>query len=109
LLPAGVVLTGGASLLPGMRTIANRVLRMPARLAQPENISGMTDMLRSPAFSTSVGLLRLGLIMDIEDSRRNNLRKDQRGHNRPNNASGGLGKKLGGLFRRFLPEDEHLT
>lgn len=109
LLPAGVVLTGGASLLPGMRTIANRTLRMPARLAQPEAISGMTDMLRSPAFSTSVGLLRLGLIMDIEDSRRANVRNDTRAVNRSPNHSSGLGKKLGGLFRRFLPEDDQLS
>lgn len=101
LLPAGVVLTGGASLLPGMRAIAHHTLQMPARLAQPESISGMTDMLRSPAFSTSVGLLRLGLIMDIEDNRRESFRRN----GRPETNSG-IGKLLGGLFKRFLPEDE---
>lgn len=107
-LPAGVVLTGGASLLPGMKAIANRTLNMPARIAQPEHISGMTDMLRSPAFSTSVGLLRLGLIMDIEDNRRATFSKTTRGAKNSGEGSG-IGKVLGSFFKRFLPEDEKDT
>jgi cell division protein FtsA len=106
LLPAGVVLTGGASLLPGMRAITSQVLRVPARLAQPENISGMTDMLRSPSFSTVVGLLRLGLIMDIEDRRQHDVEKTRPANN---TQQGGLGKLLGGFFKRFLPEDEQFS
>lgn len=105
LLPAGVVLTGGGSLLPGMKAVANQVMKMPARVAQPENISGMADSLRSPAYSTSVGLLRLGLIMDIEDTRRANARRDNRPP-RASNDSGSFGKFLGGIVKRFLPEDE---
>jgi cell division protein FtsA len=58
LLPAGMVLTGGSSLLPGIKVLANRVLGVPVRIAKPENLIGMTDRLDSPAFSTSVGLLR---------------------------------------------------
>jgi cell division protein FtsA len=63
LLPAGMVLTGGTSALPGIRATASRTLGLPVRLAQPENLLGMTDRLHSPAFSTSVGLLRWGLLM----------------------------------------------
>lgn len=58
LLPAGMVLTGGSSLLPGFRTIASQILGVPVRLAKPENLLGMVDQLDSPAFSTSVGLLK---------------------------------------------------
>jgi len=58
LLPAGMVLTGGTSALPGIRSVAGRVLGVPVRIAQPENLIGMTDRLETPAFSTSVGLLR---------------------------------------------------
>jgi cell division protein FtsA len=57
LLPAGMVLTGGTSLLPGIRQLATRVLGMPVRTAQPEKLLGLTDKLNSPAYSTSVGLL----------------------------------------------------
>jgi len=58
LLPAGMVLTGGASALPGIKRVAGEVLGMPVRVAQPENLSGLVDRLNSPAYSTSVGLLR---------------------------------------------------
>jgi cell division protein FtsA len=58
LLPAGIVLTGGSSLLPGMRTMANRIFGVPVRIARPEGLVGMTDRLNSPAFATSVGLLK---------------------------------------------------
>ena len=64
LLPAGMVLTGGTSALPGIRSIASNVIGVPVRLARPENLIGMTDRLESPAFSTSVGLLRWGMLMN---------------------------------------------
>jgi len=64
LLPAGMVLTGGSSLLPGIRTLGNRVLGLPVRVARPENLIGLVDKLNSPAFSTSVGLLRWATLMN---------------------------------------------
>ncbi len=63
LLPAGMVLTGGSSALPGIRNLASRVLGLPVRLAKPENLVGMVDKLDSPAFSTSIGLLRWAFMM----------------------------------------------
>jgi cell division protein FtsA len=63
LLPAGMVLTGGTSLLPGIRNLASSVLGLPVRLAKPENLVGLTDQLQSPAFSTSVGLLHWALLL----------------------------------------------
>jgi cell division protein FtsA len=63
LLPAGLVLTGGTSALPGIRSLASRTLGVPVRIAAPENLIGMSDKLESPAFSTSVGLLRWALLM----------------------------------------------
>jgi len=63
LLPAGMVLTGGTSLLPGIRGLATRVMGLPVRLARPENLLGLTDQLNSPAYSTSVGLLNWALLM----------------------------------------------
>ena len=57
LLPAGMILTGGVSLLPGIRNLATRVLGMPVRTAQPDKLLGLADKLNSPAYSTSVGLL----------------------------------------------------
>ena len=67
LLPAGVVLTGGTAALPGIKRIAGEVLGMPVRTAQPENLLGLVDRLNSPAYSTSVGLLRWALSMHDND------------------------------------------
>jgi cell division protein FtsA len=67
LLPAGMVLTGGASALPGMKRVASGVLNMPVRTAQPENLLGLVDRLNSPAYSTSVGLLRWIVSMQNQD------------------------------------------
>jgi cell division protein FtsA len=61
-----MVLTGGASALPGIKRIASEVLGMPVRVAQPENLSGLVDRLNSPAYSTSVGLLRW--VVSMQDS-----------------------------------------
>lgn len=75
LLPAGMVLTGGTSALPAIRDLASDVLGIPVRIAQPENIVGMVEHLKSPAYATSVGLLRWaasedGRSLSLEDTRR---------------------------------------
>ena len=68
LLPAGMVLTGGSSLLSGIDKVGSEVLNMPVRLAKPENLTGMIDQLDSPAYSTAVGLLYWSmLIQDTPD------------------------------------------
>jgi len=63
LLPAGLVLTGGSSTLPGIRSLASHTLGVPVRIAGPENLIGMSDKLESPAYSTGVGLVRWALLM----------------------------------------------
>ncbi len=58
LLTAGIVLTGGSSQLRGITDVAEQVLNVPARVATPHNLLGLVDQLNSPAYATSVGLLR---------------------------------------------------
>jgi cell division protein FtsA len=58
LLPAGMVLTGGTSALPGIRQLASQVLGIPVRTAGPEKVVGLVDQLKSPAYSTAFGLLQ---------------------------------------------------
>ncbi|NSW51061.1 MAG: cell division protein FtsA [Anaerolineae bacterium] len=62
LLPAGMVLTGGSSLLPGIQELGNRIMGVPVRIAQPENLYGLVDQLHSPAYSGSVGLLHWAML-----------------------------------------------
>jgi cell division protein FtsA len=103
LLPAGVVLTGGTSALPGIRTVANKVLNVPVRIAQPQNLVGMVDKLNSPAFSTSVGLLRWALLMSeiapVQNRRRSALRPQGQGTGSGNPTW----EKIKEFLRRLLP------
>ncbi|HEY7024571.1 MAG TPA: cell division protein FtsA [Candidatus Limnocylindrales bacterium] len=60
MLPAGLVMTGGASQLAGAARLGREVLQMPVRVAGPSGVSGLTDNLLTPAHSTSLGLLMWG-------------------------------------------------
>ncbi|GAP14270.1 cell division protein FtsA [Longilinea arvoryzae] len=98
LLPAGMVLTGGSSLLPAMRNLASQVMGLPVRLARPENLVGLTDQLNSPAYSTSVGLLYWALLMS----------ETMPVHSRRSSRSGAGGtsvdlEKLKEFLKRLLP------
>ncbi|MBA3778611.1 MAG: cell division protein FtsA [Chloroflexi bacterium] len=59
-LPAGVVLTGGAAQLTGAAELGREVLQMPVRVAAPAGVGGLVDNLLNPAYSTSIGLLLWG-------------------------------------------------
>jgi cell division protein FtsA len=60
LVPAGLVLTGGSSNLAGIAALGRDILRLPVRVGAPTNIYGIGDVLRDPAYATSVGLLLWG-------------------------------------------------
>jgi cell division protein FtsA len=60
MLPAGMVLTGGASQLAGAAALGREVLGMPVRVAGPTDIAGLTDNILNPAYSTAIGLLLWG-------------------------------------------------
>jgi cell division protein FtsA len=57
LLGAGVVLTGGASALPGMPELAEQVFDLPARRGLPHYVTGRTEAVNDPRFATGVGLV----------------------------------------------------
>ena len=57
LLSSGVVLTGGSSLLPGMVELAEDIFLKPVRIGMPAYTGGLADVVRSPRYSTAVGLL----------------------------------------------------
>lgn len=73
LTPAGLVLTGGASLLEGSCELASQVVELPVRLGEPEYVNGLSDIIDNPVysqkgdkvpkaiFSTAVGLLEYGI------------------------------------------------
>ena len=52
-----MVITGGASQLPGLRDLAQMILDKQVRLGRPIRLSGLPDAVSGPAFSTTAGLL----------------------------------------------------
>jgi cell division protein FtsA len=60
LLAAGLVLTGGASLLPGINEMAEQIFDMPVRRGCPAGVGGLSDVANSPAFAVGVGLIIYG-------------------------------------------------
>ncbi len=94
LLPAGVVITGGSSQINGSRQLASQVMGLPARIAKPQNLVGLTDQLDSPAYATSVGLLEWALLMSNTSQY-----IDRRGPKQPQMWT----EQLKDLLRRLLP------
>ncbi len=102
LLPAGMVLTGGVSNLPGIRQLASEVLGLPVRIAKPENLVGLVDQLHSPAYSTSIGLLYWALLM----SETNAPRRTRQTKATSARAEGGVNDWwafISNFIRRLLP------
>lgn len=57
MIPAGIVITGGASTMEGVIELAEEIFHMPVRLACPQAVSGMTEVVNNPIYATGVGLL----------------------------------------------------
>jgi cell division protein FtsA len=57
---AGVVLTGGASRLPGIFDVAESVVRRSVRLSWPAPMAKMPSTLSEPEFATVLGMVNYG-------------------------------------------------
>ncbi|MBM3116521.1 cell division protein FtsA [Jeongeupia naejangsanensis] len=58
-LSSGIVITGGAALMPGMVELAEEIFHMPVRLGLPKYVGGLAEVVKNPRYSTAVGLLLL--------------------------------------------------
>ncbi|MFP4416803.1 MAG: cell division protein FtsA [Chitinivibrionales bacterium] len=61
MLGAGIVLTGGGSLMEGIEDLAERVFEMPVKLGVPAGFGGLTEAASSPIHSTGIGLCMYGM------------------------------------------------
>lgn len=60
LIAAGMVMTGGSSKVKGLVDLAEEIFHMPVRIGVPQHVSGLTDVVHNPIYSTGVGLLLYG-------------------------------------------------
>ncbi len=94
MLPAGMIVTGGASLLEGVPELASEKLDMPVRIGVPEGIDGFLDYLdgsiydigddfsnfsedNGAIFSTGIGLVRYGAENSEVESTNNKFNENQ--------------------------------
>jgi cell division protein FtsA len=56
-LGAGVVLTGGSSMLAGSVELAEQIFDLPVRIGTPISVDGLTEVVSHPMYATGVGLM----------------------------------------------------
>lgn len=90
LIASGIVLTGGASLLPGTQEVAEQVFELPVRIGSPSEMDGgLVEKVKNPMYSTAVGLILYG--------------SKSMGDSMPDTQGmGGLFKKAMGWFQEFV-------
>ena len=59
-LSAGVVLTGGTSVMEGCVDLGEKIFAMPVRVGYPTGVGGLVDVVNSPMYATGVGLVLYG-------------------------------------------------
>jgi cell division protein FtsA len=69
LLSSGVVLTGGTSLMDGMVELGEDIFLKPVRLGIPDYVGNLSDVVRSPRFSTAMGLLQEARVQRLRGRR----------------------------------------
>ncbi|MDR3357816.1 MAG: cell division protein FtsA [Desulfovibrio sp.] len=79
LIGAGVVLTGGASLICGCQDLGEQIFNLPTRLGYPRDVGGLKDVVNSPKYSTAVGLLRYGAEREAGGQKRFDARGSETG------------------------------
>ena len=75
LLGGGVVLTGGASLVPGTIELAQEVFDLPARIGYPMKLGGLVEEYFNPIYATGIGLVLYGVSKGEVGGAPENLRK----------------------------------
>jgi cell division protein FtsA len=63
---SGIVLTGGASQIPGALDLAENIFRMPVRMGIPQGVTGLSEVINNPIYATGVGLLLLGKLRHFD-------------------------------------------
>lgn len=76
IMAAGIVLTGGTAKMEGVVDLAEEIFHMPVRLGAPQNVSGLSDIVNNPIYSTGVGLLNYGMNQQLEGKAVNYVSKE---------------------------------
>ena len=73
---AGIVLTGGSSMMKNLVELSEEVFNMPVRIGSPSNIKGLSDLVESPKYATAIGLVKYGIGSSLETTFLRNANPD---------------------------------
>ena len=90
-IPAGVVLTGGTSLMSGCPELAEEILDLPVRRGAPIDVVGLHEQVRKPQYSTALGLIRYGA-------------QNYRAPTRESGALNGIIERIQSWLRKFFTD-----
>lgn len=68
---AGLVITGGGSLLQGIDELGKNILSLPVRIGRPQTEDVLPESLKNPKYATGFGLLKYALQMSKKNSMEN--------------------------------------
>ncbi|MBS1959621.1 MAG: cell division protein FtsA [Bdellovibrionales bacterium] len=97
LLAAGIVLTGGTTLLQGMVELGDFLFEMPLKRGVPIRLGGLKEVVNSPKYSTAVGLLKYGADQLARGSQPASLGASLMGED-------GVFGKLGGSVKNWMKD-----
>lgn len=92
MLPAGIVVTGGGSKLPGFAALVRETLGLPVRMGKPVGVEAF-DAAMDPAYTVAIGLVAWGYAREIHEGHRT----------LEPSALGGWMKTVGQWLKNFLP------
>jgi cell division protein FtsA len=102
-LPAGIVITGGSSQIPGITAIAKDVFGAPARVGTPRGLDGLVEGLATPAYSAAQGLLLYAQGDEVARGDSGRMMGGSRRKVSSGKSGDGFLGKIGGLFKNILP------
>jgi cell division protein FtsA len=91
-LPGGIVLVGGTSNIPGIADFTRDKLELAARTGEVRNLKGIVDDIEDPSFITSIGLMQLDMLLEVQAA--------EGGHS-ADSVSGRFMGGLGGVIRKI--------
>lgn len=93
---SGIVITGGSAKIPGIAEVCEKVIGLPTRIGIAQNVGGISDEAHDPAYSAALGLC-MGEALNSNEA-------GSTAEKNPlvNKNSGGVMKKIGGIFKEIL-------
>lgn len=94
---AGLVLTGGSSMMKDLAELAENVFDIPVRIGAPSNVKGLSELVETPKYATAIGLVQYGVGSSLETTFLRNANPD----NIFSNVSSNFKKLIKNFFELF--------